>query len=232
MLDLGNRLLGELFLLKPGLRNFNHGSFGTVPKPVMKALVDLLHEEESFPDEWFRETYLAYLVRSREAIARLIQANLDDVVMVENASYAVNSVLRSFPFQVLPPPPSAPRTLHIANRECMRYDCGFSFEQRGDKVLVFSSAYRMVVDTLLFLQQLHGIEIVKVDLVFPLAGEEVLVDLVKNTLATTSGVKLCIFSHISSMVSRIDCSLASQSVANAQLHGCLLFSLLSIALID
>eukprot|EP00981_Chlorochromonas_danica_P014276 scaffold7686_cov154-Ochromonas_danica.AAC.3 len=96
----GKNLLEKYFLLKPGLRNFNHGSFGAVPRPVMEHLVALLHEEESFPDEWFRERYLVHKEESRRLLAALIRSDLEEIVLVENASYAVNSVLRSFAFQV------------------------------------------------------------------------------------------------------------------------------------
>lgn len=96
----GHQLLENTFLLKKGLINFNHGSFGAVPSPVMKSLVENLHLAESFPDEWFRETYFEPINESRKLVADLIKAKVEDVVMVENASYAVNSVLRSFPFKV------------------------------------------------------------------------------------------------------------------------------------
>jgi hercynylcysteine S-oxide lyase len=92
--------LQQYFLLKQGLVNFNHGSFGAVPKLVMDRLVSYLHEEEAFPDLWFRVSYYNYQDQSRKLIANLIHSSIDDLVMVENASYAVNSVLRSFPFQV------------------------------------------------------------------------------------------------------------------------------------
>jgi len=59
----------------------------------------------------------------------------------------------------------------------------------------------MVLDTLLFLTQLVGVEVVKVDIPYPLASEQVLIDLVSDTLANTPGIRLCVFSHISSMVS-------------------------------
>jgi selenocysteine lyase/cysteine desulfurase len=167
----GNVLLERHFLLRAGLVNFNHGSFGTVPKEVMNKHTEFLHEQEAFPDLWFRESYYPYQDTSRALIAKLINANIDDVVLVENASYAVNSVLRSFPFQ------------------------------HGDRVLVLSSAYRMVLDTLRFLHQHIGIESVVVDIPFPLINEHEIIDAVAAVLKSTDSIKMCIFSHISSMVS-------------------------------
>ncbi|RYH20139.1 hypothetical protein EON65_24435 [archaeon] len=101
MEEFGHDLKKKHFLLREDLVNFNHGSFGAVPKCVMNELIRLLHEVESFPDLWFRDTMYRLEDRSRELVAELIHADKEDVVMVENASYAINSVLRSFPFQVI-----------------------------------------------------------------------------------------------------------------------------------
>jgi isopenicillin-N epimerase len=88
------------FLLNKGLINLNHGSFGTVPKKVLESHFNFLTEQESCPEVWFRETYFKYINESRKLVANLIKTKTENVVLVENASYAVNSVLRSFPFKV------------------------------------------------------------------------------------------------------------------------------------
>src|SRR5690349_10623500 len=89
------------FLLQSDLVNLNHGSFGTVPRLVMDKHYQYLLEQESCPEMWFRETYFGYINKSRLSIANLIKAIVDDVVLIENASSAVNSVLSSFPFKVV-----------------------------------------------------------------------------------------------------------------------------------
>ncbi|RYH20138.1 hypothetical protein EON65_24430 [archaeon] len=50
--------------------------------------------------------------------------------------------------------------------------------QCGDKVLVFSSAYRMVTDTLRFLQIHQQVETVVVDIPYPLVSAQQMVDAV------------------------------------------------------
>lgn len=82
------------------LVNFNHGSFGAVPKMVMQAQHNFHEKQESCPELWFREWYSTYINTGREKLAVLINSTLDEVVFVENASYAVNSVVSSFPFKV------------------------------------------------------------------------------------------------------------------------------------
>ena len=42
------------FYLEEGYVNLNHGSFGTVPKPVMEHQIKLLAKQEAKPDAWFR----------------------------------------------------------------------------------------------------------------------------------------------------------------------------------
>lgn len=99
-IEYGHKLLNEQFSLRKDLVNLNHGSFGTVPKFVMANHIENLQIQESFPEIWFRETIYEVISKSREAIAQLVHANVEEIVLVENASYAVNSILRSFPFEV------------------------------------------------------------------------------------------------------------------------------------
>lgn len=110
-IDFGHKLLNEQFSLRKDIVNLNHGSFGTVPKFVMANHIENLQVQESFPEIWFRETIYEVISKSREAIAQLVHANVEEIVLVENASYAVNSILRSFPFEVGPCPFSTTTTL-------------------------------------------------------------------------------------------------------------------------
>ena len=96
----GHKLRDEHFQLYPGLVNLNHGSFGTVPRTVMAAQINFMAKQESCPELWFRERYQLEIINARRSIAALISAEVDDVVLVENASYAINGLLRSYPFQV------------------------------------------------------------------------------------------------------------------------------------
>ena len=50
---------------------------------------------ESHPDTWFRKSYYDYVDASRELIASFVNASAEGLVLVENASSAVNSILRS-----------------------------------------------------------------------------------------------------------------------------------------
>lgn len=78
--------------LRTDFCSLNHGSFGSVPRQVHDKQALFLIEQESCPDMWFRESYYQYIDKSRIEVSRLINANVDDAVLIENASSAVNSL--------------------------------------------------------------------------------------------------------------------------------------------
>jgi hypothetical protein len=165
----GHALTEKYFLLGQGFTNLNHGSFGTVANPVASSQRDLFLEQESHPDTWFRVTYYEYIAQSRALLAGLINASTEDLVLVENASSAVNSLLRS---------------LNLV---------------KGDKVLRLSTAYGMVTNTLTWLEEVSGIEVVVVNVDFPMTDESQLLTAVQAAYDANPDIKLSIFSHISSM---------------------------------
>jgi hypothetical protein len=61
----------------------------------------------------------------------------------------------------------------------------------------------MVVDTLKYLVETIGIEIVQLSISYPLSNENELVVLVKDALQHNGNIRMCVFSHISSMVRSI-----------------------------
>ena len=119
--------------------NLNHGSFGAVPKEIVAKQFEYTLEQEKHPDIWFRHGYYEHINLSRNTLADLINADKDDIVLVENASAAINCVLRS-------------NTL-----------------KKGDKILVLQTSYNMVLETLLWLSDTIDIEVIKVDLIFPIS---------------------------------------------------------------
>jgi hypothetical protein len=170
----GHALKEKYFFLGQGFTNLNHGSFGTVARPVASAQRDLFLEQEALPDTWFRVSYFNYVAQSRRVLADLINATVDDVVLVENASSAVNSLLRSLNLQ------------------------------RGDKVLRLSTAYGMVINTLNWLHDVAGIEIVTVDVSFPMQDDTQLLMAVQAAYDAHPDIRLSVFSHISSMPAVIE----------------------------
>lgn len=170
----GNALKSKYFNLDANYCNLNHGSFGTVAKPVLDAQYKLMLDQELRPDRWFRETYFKHIIDAREKIAGLVNANVEDIVLLENASSAINSILRTIGLQ------------------------------KGDKILRLSNAYPMVIHTLNWLVSTIGIEVVVVNIEYPVKGPEQLVDAVADALKANTGIKMCIFSHIASIPTMIE----------------------------
>ncbi|KAI0875894.1 pyridoxal phosphate-dependent transferase [Hypoxylon argillaceum] len=90
----GKRLL-QHFEFHPEYRNLNHGSFGAAPRDIRKHMRHHQDLYESKPDSYLRYEYPAVLDESRAAMAKLVNAPVDTVVFVSNATTGVNVVLRN-----------------------------------------------------------------------------------------------------------------------------------------
>jgi len=168
--------LRSRFLLAEGFTNFNHGSFGSVPKVVSDAQHAYSMQCESRPDKWFRQDYFVCVDSARTMLAKYVNApSVDDLVMVENASGAVNSVMRSMNWQ------------------------------EGGVILYLSSAYAMVKHTAAWLASTSNngiVQNIEISLGsdFPMAGEESVLTPLRDALIRYQGkIKLLVISHITSV---------------------------------
>ncbi|PHH90702.1 hypothetical protein CDD83_2889 [Cordyceps sp. RAO-2017] len=87
--------LRPLFLFDKDWRNLNHGSFGATPREIKDRQIQDLMRSESVPDKYIRYDYPRILDAAREAIAKHLNAPADTIVLVPNATTAVNVVLRN-----------------------------------------------------------------------------------------------------------------------------------------
>lgn len=167
----GSALRKKHFLLAEAFCNLNHGSFGACPRQILEAQQSFVVEQETRPDRWFRANYFDVISESRRSLANLVNANHEDVVMVENASAAVNGILRSIGLK------------------------------KGDKVMRLSTAYGMVIHTMNWLSKTLGIEQIIVDVKFPVKDATQIIQSVEAALDDHPDIKIFVFSHISSMPS-------------------------------
>lgn len=77
-------------LTQPGI-----GSFGTFPKFIKERLRFYQDACEARPDAFIRYEYPKLLDESRAAVAGVLNAPVDDVVLVSNATVGVNTVVRN-----------------------------------------------------------------------------------------------------------------------------------------
>jgi isopenicillin-N epimerase len=87
--------LRDLFLLRPGVVFFNHGSFGACPRPVFEKYQYWQRELESQPVEFIQRRLKALMHESRGVLGEFVGADGEDLVYVTNASTAINIVARS-----------------------------------------------------------------------------------------------------------------------------------------
>ncbi|MBN2579487.1 MAG: aminotransferase class V-fold PLP-dependent enzyme [Pirellulales bacterium] len=88
-----------LWDLESGADFLNHGSFGACPREVLAYQRELIGELERQPVRFLTQKIQPLLDESRRILCRVINAPVEDVVFVQNATAGVNCVLRSLRFQ-------------------------------------------------------------------------------------------------------------------------------------
>lgn len=97
-LNFGKSIRNELFFLDKNLFFTNHGSYGAVPKLIFAKRNELLLEMESSPDIWFRYTSFKLWNENRQALADYLGVKVDHLVLSENATDSINSIVKSIEF--------------------------------------------------------------------------------------------------------------------------------------
>jgi isopenicillin-N epimerase len=87
--------LKNLFLLDPAVTFLNHGSFGACPVPVFETYQNWQRELERQPVEFLGRRAESLLADARAAIGVYLNADLDDLIFVMNATAGINTVARS-----------------------------------------------------------------------------------------------------------------------------------------
>ena len=90
----GHALL-PYFLFSPGYVCLNHGSYGSLPKPVFDFSTEVAKKIEENPDQFMRVDLANVLRDLRVEVAPLINADESEIVFVPNASHGINTVLRN-----------------------------------------------------------------------------------------------------------------------------------------
>src|SRR3982750_4007260 len=86
------------FQLEAGVDFLNHGSFGAAPTEVLDAAAHWREKMEANPDRFLRDVLPLALRNAARELGRFIGADAEDLVFVENATSAINAVLRSLDF--------------------------------------------------------------------------------------------------------------------------------------
>lgn len=92
----GTPELRARWLLDPGVRYLNHGSFGATPRSVLAAQQRLREEMEREPVDFLWRRLPARMGAAREAVSRFLGADPAGLAFVPNATTGVQTVLGSF----------------------------------------------------------------------------------------------------------------------------------------
>jgi isopenicillin-N epimerase len=136
----------DLFLLDPDVVFLNHGSFGACPRPVFAEYQRLQLELERDPVEFLslKRRFPELIGHARERLAAYVGASASDLILVPNATTAVNAVARSLDLQ---PGDEIVATTHEygGNDLLWRYMC----ERRGARYVEIDTTPAAAVDDLL-----------------------------------------------------------------------------------
>jgi hercynylcysteine S-oxide lyase len=162
----------SLFPFAPTYRPLNHGSYGVAPTAMLEFRQRLLREYEARPDIFHRFTFPRLLRESRETVAPLLGASVDEVVFVANATTGVNVVLRN----VLLGKPGTK-----------------SAEGGGDVVLCFSTVYPACLKTLWDIREEKDsvLDIRVLELEYPVEDGEV-VELLRGAIVAAKSEGKCV----------------------------------------
>lgn len=139
----GRQMREAHFLFDPEYTPLNHGSFGMYPRAVQTRLHEIQAMFESRPDFFMHEEAPTMVKQSRAAVAALLNAPLDDIVLVPNASTATNVILRSLTFN------------------------------EGDVLIHLSTAFGAVQKTLQYLCETTPVKGVTLPVAYPISDDQV-----------------------------------------------------------
>lgn len=154
--------------LDPEVTHLNHGSFGATPVEVMDVQEHWRQLMETNPVSFMLETYQSALEKSRDAVARFVGADSGGVVVVPNATYGANSVLRSMEDRIGP----------------------------GSEILMTNHGYNACNNAVAVSARKASAEVVTVDIPLPVVDDELIVTAILSRVSEKTA--LVVLDHVTS----------------------------------
>ena len=95
--DTAGRALRGAWPIPSEVTYLNHGSFGPAPKSVLAAKRQWIEQLESDPMDFLVRRMEGHLDEVRDRLGQFIGTRGDNLLLVDNATYAMNIVANSFP---------------------------------------------------------------------------------------------------------------------------------------
>ncbi|PYQ25485.1 MAG: aminotransferase [Acidobacteria bacterium] len=157
--------------LDPNITYLNHGSFGATPRAVLEKQNEFRAQLEREPVRFFVRELEPLLDDARNQLAAFLNADAKGLAFVPNATAGFNAVLRSLDLD------------------------------KFDELLVTTHEYNAARNALEFVAGLAGAKIVLVDVPFPIASPDVVVERVLEKV--TDRTRLLMLDHVTSQTALI-----------------------------
>nr|XP_022334107.1 hercynylcysteine sulfoxide lyase-like isoform X1 [Crassostrea virginica] len=168
-IEFGARMKTECFHFEEGYIFVNHGAYGEVPVKIRDKQKQLLDTMNDNTGTYFREVTPRMYMEAINAAAAFLGADPNNLVLVQNATSGVNTVLRAFPWK------------------------------QGDGILTTTYTYKAVQNTCHRVSQLPtGIKVHQFEIRFPISNESELTKAMTSCLDQNPSIKLAILDHITS----------------------------------
>jgi isopenicillin-N epimerase len=156
----GNQIK-NLWHLNPEVTFLNNGSFGASPKVVLEAYNDWNRRLEEQPLQFLLDEYPALINSAADKLGNFLGAKGDDIVFIENATTAVNSVIRSL--------------------------TGFN---EKDEILITNHVYPAVRNAMHYISEISGVKINEIEIPFPIVSNEQIIEIVSKNLKNNTKLAL------------------------------------------
>ena len=152
--------LAHHWTLDPTCVFLNHGSFGASPKFIIDEQRKWQDILENEPVRFFEETLHDVMLDTRKSLAKMLNCDPEDLALIENATSGVNTILRSLKF--------AP----------------------GDEILVPDHAYQACKNTIDYVSEKWGANVVTCHIPFPIDNADIAYDAIMSGVSSRTVLAL------------------------------------------
>lgn len=167
-IEFGAEMKKECFHFEEGYVFVNHAAYGEVPVLIRDKQKQLLDVQNDNTGTYFLEVLPRMYMKSLQAAAGFLGADVNNLVFVQNATTGVNTVLRAFPWKV------------------------------GDEILTTTYTYDAVRNTCSRIVQMFSGHVRELQIQFPIKDESELTEAMTSCLEKYPNIKVVILDHITS----------------------------------
>ncbi|XP_060069759.1 uncharacterized protein LOC132549804 isoform X2 [Ylistrum balloti] len=169
-IQFGQVIREKEFCMRKGATFLNHGSYGMVPRRVKELQKKYLYVTDEHPDDWFQRKSKGLWMAARDLAASLVNSDVDDIVLVQNATTGINTVLKALKLK------------------------------ETEAILVTSNTYAAIRNTAHHISTGGcGGQLLVMDICFPIQSEDEIVQQYNTFLSQHPNIKIAVVDHITSI---------------------------------